>query len=552
MQAQGNMVMNQQGQPIGQLVFDEFGNPLILMAEQGDKKRLTGADAIRSNIIAARAVAETVSTSFGPKGMDKILVGSDGDVTITNDGATMLDLMHVDHHVAKLLVELSKSQDAEIGDGTTGVVIMAGALLTQALYLLDRGLHPLRIADGFEKACEVAVGEVTRIAREVDVLADNHAALRKAAATALGSKVVSGSQQQLAEIASQAVLAVADFARKDVNFDLIRVEGKVGGCIADTKLVPGVVLDKDFSHPQMPKSVTDAKVAILTCPFEPPKPKTKHKVEVKSVEDYRKLHETEQQYFVNQVERLQNAGCTLAICQWGFDDEANHLLYQRGLPAIRWVGGGELELVALTTGARIIPRFEEVTAEKLGFAKSVKELHLGTGKDTVLVIEGDSKSKAVTVLVRGGSQVVVEEGKRCIHDAICCVRNLIRNNRIVPGGGASEMAASIAVGKFANTFPSVEQYAIRAFAEALEAIPSALAGNSGLSVSETVPGLRLAQETTGNQWIGVDCIGTGESDMGKVGIHETLHSKSQQLKLATQVVRMILKIDDVIASGKYD
>ena len=272
------LVMNEKGVPIGQIAVDEFGNPFIIMRDQASKTRLKGLDALKANIHAARSVAETMRTSLGPKGMDKIIVGPDGDVTVTNDGATILEKMQVEHQTAKLLVELSRSQDDEIGDGTTGIVIMAGSLLEQAHRLLEKGLHPLRIADGFERAAEIAVAEVTRISRPIDIQADNHAALIKAAMTALGSKVVSSRQRELAQIAVDAVLAVADLDRRDVNFDLIKVEGKVGGKLEDSVLIHGIVIDKDFSHPQMPKRVEDAKIAILTCPFEPPKPKTKHKL----------------------------------------------------------------------------------------------------------------------------------------------------------------------------------------------------------------------------------------------------------------------------------
>ena len=546
-------VVNEQGTPIGQIAIDEYGNPFIVLRDQASKTRLKGLDALKSNIHAARAVAETMRTSLGPKGMDKIIVGPDGDVTVTNDGATILEKMQVEHQTAKLLVELSRSQDDEIGDGTTGIVVIAGSLLEQAHRLLEKGLHPLRIADGFQKAAELAVNEVTRISKEIDIHADNHAALIKAAMTALGSKVVSSRQRELAQIAVDAVLAVADMSRRDVNFDLIKVEGKVGGKLEDSCLIHGIVIDKDFSHPQMPKQVDDAKIAILTCPFEPPKPKTKHKLEIKSAEEYRQLHEQEQKYFTDMVDKLQASGCNLAICQWGFDDEANHLLYQRGLPAIRWVGGVELELIAIATGARIVPRFEELSADKLGRAGTVRELSLGTGQDTVMIIEKCASSKAVTVLIRGGNQMAVDEAKRCLHDAICCVRNLIRHSRVVPGGGASEIAASIAVTAAADALPTIDQHSMRAFADALEVIPTALAENSGLNSIDAVTEVRASQIETSNPWIGVDCNLRGDGgDMAKQGVYEALRSKAEQLRLSTQVVRMILKIDDIISPSAFE
>jgi len=535
--------------PVGQLAVDEYGNPFIILEEQSKKKRLSGLDAHKANILAAKAVSDSVRSSMGPRGMDKMVVGPDGDVTVTNDGATILEKMDVNHQIAKLLVELSKSQDHEIGDGTTGVVVMAGALLEKSLDLIEKGIHPLRIATGFEKACEVAVKKVEEIAKVIDIQADDRAALQKAASTALGSKVVSSRKDQLAKISVDAVLAVCDLQRKDVNFDLIKVEGKVGGKLEDTCLIQGIVVDKDFSHPQMPKSVKDAKMAILTCPFEPPKPKTKHKLDIRSGEDYKKLHDHEQKYFRDQIKLIQDAGANLVICQWGFDDEANHLLFQNKLPAVRWVGGVELELIAIATGGRIVPRFEELTADKLGKAGLVREVTFGTMKEQMLIIEECGSSKAVTVLVRGGNQMVVDEAKRCLHDANCCVRNLIRDPRVVPGGGASEMAASLAVLSAADKEQTMDQYSMKAFANALDVVPMALAENSGLQGIAEMAKVKAVQENTGNAWHGVDCMQTGTTDMWEQNVYEACASKSSQLRLATQVVKMILKIDDVITSG---
>uniref|UniRef100_A0A7S1S716 T-complex protein 1 subunit epsilon n=1 Tax=Alexandrium catenella TaxID=2925 RepID=A0A7S1S716_ALECA len=534
---------------MGQLAVDEYGNPFIIMEEQQKKKRLQGLQAHKANILAAKSIAESIRSSMGPKGMDKMVVGPDGDVLVTNDGATILEKMDVQHHIAKLLVDLSKSQDDEIGDGTTGVVVMAGAMLEQAMELIEKGIHPLRIAYGFERACEVAVKRVEEIARKVDIQVDGQTALLKAASTALGSKVVSSRKEQLARISVDSVLSVANLDRQDVNFDLIKVEGKVGGKLEDTALIRGIIVDKDFSHPQMPKVVRDAKMAILTCPFEPPKPKTKHKLDIRSAEDYKKLYDNEQKYFRDQIKNIKASGANLVICQWGFDDEANHLLYQNKLPAVRWVGGVELELIAIATGGRIVPRFEELTAEKLGKAGVVREITFGTMKDQMLVIEDCLNSKAVTVLVRGGNQMVVDEAKRCLHDANCCVRNLIRDPRVVPGGGASEMAAALSVLEAADSEQTLEQYSMRSFATALDTIPMALAENSGLSAIGEMAAVKAKQQSTQNPWHGVDCMQTGTTDMWEQNVYEACASKCSQLRLATQVVKMILKIDDVITSA---
>merc|ERR1719343_320650 len=360
-------------------------------------------------------------------------------------------------------------------------------------------------------------------------MAGNKAALLRAAQTALGTKVVSSRKDQLAGICVDAVTSVAVLERQDVNFDLIKVEGKVGGKLEDTALIRGIIVDKDFSHPQMPKVVKDAKMAILTCPFEPPKPKTKHKLDIRSAEDYKKLYENEQQYFKTQIKALKDCGANLVICQWGFDDEANHLLYQNKLPAVRWVGGVELELIAIATGGRIVPRFEELKPEKLGKAGVVKELSFGTMKDQMLVIEDCANSKAVTILVRGGNQMVVDEAKRCIHDANCCVRNLIRDPRVVPGGGASEMAASLAVAAAADTEQTIDQYSMKGFAAALDVIPMALAENSGLSAIGEMAAMKAKQQSSQNPWHGVDCMQQGSTDMWEQNVYESCASKCNQL-----------------------
>jgi len=453
--------------------------------------------------------------------------------------------MDVDHEIAKLMVQLSQSQDDEIGDGTTGVVVLAGALLEQAESLLDRGIHPIRIADGFELAGQCAVKHLDSIAEPFPISGDNLEPLIRVAMTTLGSKIVNKCHRQMAEIAVNAVMTVADLEKKDVNFELIKIIGKVGGRMEDTSLVKGVVIDKSMSHPQMPKSMQDVKMAIITCPFEPPKPKTKYKLDVTSVEDYQALRTYEAEKFEEIVKLVKDSGATLAICQWGFDDEANHLLLQHNLPAVRWVGGPEIELIAIATGGRIVPRFEELSPEKLGTAGTVRELSFGTGQDKMLVIEDCKSSRAVTILLRGGNQMIIDEAKRSVHDAICVVRSLIKDSRIVYGGGAAEISCSLAVAKEADQLSTLEQYAFRAFSVALEAVPLALAENSGLLPIETLSELKSRHASGKVHSYGVDCMLTGESDMKKHHVVESLHSKKQQIILATQLVKMILKIDDV-------
>ncbi|XP_022120968.1 T-complex protein 1 subunit epsilon [Pieris rapae] len=529
----------------GTVAFDEYGRPFIILRDQESQKRMTGIDALKSHIQAARQISGILRTSLGPRGLDKMMVSSDGDVTVTNDGATILKMMDVEHQIGKLMVQLAQSQDDEIGDGTTGVVVLAGALLEQASNLLDKGIHPIRIADGFELAAATALAHLDSISEAFPVSKNTREHLIKVAMTTLGSKVVVKCHRLMAEIAVDAVLSVADLEKRDVNFELIKVEGKVGGKMEDSMLVRGVVIDKTMSHPQMPKVLKDVKLAILTCAFEPPKPKTKHKLQVGTVEEYRDLRQYEHEKFIEMVRKVKETGATLAICQWGFDDEANHLLLAEQLPAVRWVGGPEMELIAIATGGRIVPRFEELSPEKLGHCGLVRELTFGTSKDEMLVIEECSNSRAVTVLVRGGNRMIVEEAKRSVHDALCIVRSLVQDSRVVYGGGAAEVACSLAVAREADKLSSLDQYSYRAFADALEAIPMALAENSGLSPIDALSDVKARQAAENNPNLGIDCMNSDSNDMKALNVIESLHSKKQQIALATQLVKMILKIDDV-------
>lgn len=536
---------------------DETGRPFIIVKDQGNKKRHHGLEAKKSHILAARSVASIIKTSLGPRGLDKILISPDGEIVITNDGATILSQMELDNEIAKLLVQLSKSQDDEIGDGTTGVVLLASALLDRALELIEKGIHPIKIANGFNEAAKVAV---THLEKQADDISKNDEYFRdflfKAAKTSLGSKVVSKVHDKFARMAVDAVTMIMDKGLEDVDFDLIKLEGRVGGTLSDSQLVKGVVLDKDFSHPQMPKCVLPkensegVKLAILTCPFEPPKPKTKHKIDISTIEEYQKLQTYEREKFKEMIDCVKKSGADVVICQWGFDDEANHLLFQNELPAVRWVGGQELELIAIATNGRIVPRFQDLSTDKLGTCASIRELEFGTTKDRVLVIEGFSSTKTVNCFVRGSNKMIVDEAKRALHDSLCVVRNLIRDSRVVYGGAAAEISMSLVVSNEADKQRGVDQYAFRAFSQALDSIAMILAENSGFDPIETLSSLKSSQIKENVSTIGVDCLGKGTNDMKELFIVDPLIGKKQQILLATELCRMILKIDNVIISGK--
>lgn len=545
---------------------DELGRPFIIVRDQSSKKKSSGLEALRSHIQAARQVSDILRTSLGPRGLDKILVSPDGDINITNDGATILTEMQIDNQIAKLLVELSKSQDDEIGDGTTGVVILAGALLDQALKLIEMGIHPIKVANGYEKASKIISDHLDQIADEIVIDKEDLSAnllessdLFKAAKTSLGSKIVNKYHNKFAKMAVESVLKVADFNRNDVDFELIKLQGKLGGSISDSKTINGVCIDKDFSHPQMPKSISNAKIAILSCPFEPPKPKTKHKLEISNVEEFKSLQKYESEKFLQMIESIKKAGANLVICQWGFDDEANSLLLSNNLPAVRWVGGSDIESIAIATKGSIVSRFEDLTAEKLGHADKVYEVEFGTTRDKMIVIENEKSSVAtigktqvntVTNLIRGSNKMIVDEAIRSLHDSLCVVRNLIKNNKIVYGGGAVETSCSLKIMEEADKQKGIDQYAFRAFSQALDVIPMSLAENSGYNPIEELTKVKAAQVSNKSPHLGIDCLGNNNNDMKEMFVIETFIGKKQQLLLATQLTRMILKINNVIVSGK--
>ncbi|EJS43054.1 cct5p [Saccharomyces arboricola H-6] len=537
---------------------DEMGRPFIIVKDQGNKKRQHGLEAKKSHILAARSVASIIKTSLGPRGLDKILISPDGEITITNDGATILSQMELDNEIAKLLVQLSKSQDDEIGDGTTGVVVLASALLDQALELIQKGIHPIKIANGFDEAAKLAISRLEETCDDISASNDElfRDYLLRAAKTSLGSKIVSKDHDKFAEMAVEAVTNVMDKDRKDVDFDLIKMQGRVGGSISDSKLINGVILDKDFSHPQMPKCVLPkegsdgVKLAILTCPFEPPKPKTKHKLDISSVEEYQKLQTYEQDKFKEMIDDVKKAGADVVICQWGFDDEANHLLLQNDLPAVRWVGGQEIEHIAISTNGRIVPRFQDLSKDKLGTCSRIYEQEFGTTKDRMLIIEQSKETKTVTCFVRGSNKMIVDEAERALHDSLCVVRNLVKDSRVVYGGGAAEVTMSLAVSEEADKQRGIDQYAFRGFAQALDTIPMTLAENSGLDPIGTLSTLKSKQLKEKISNIGVDCLGFGSNDMKELFVVDPFIGKKQQILLATQLCRMILKIDNVIISGK--
>ena len=521
------------------------GIPVLVLKEGANRSR--GRDAQHSNITAAKVVAESVRSSLGPKGMDKMLVDNFGDVTITSDGRTILDEMDVQHPAAKMMVEVAKTQDNEAGDGTTSAVIIAGELLNRAEELIDKNIHPTVIIDGYRKAAEKALETLEKIAIPVDLKSKDY--LLKAATTAMGSKIVAEYKEYLADLAVKAMLAVAE--KHDggfkVDVDDVKVEKKTGESLRDTSLINGIVLDKEIVHSGMPKRVENAKIALLDASLENEKPEIDTKINIESPSQIEAFLKQEETMLKDMVNKVVASGANMVICQKGIDDMAQHFLARRGIIAIRRAKKSDIEKLAKATGAKIVSNLDALAPSDLGYAALVEERRISDDKMTF--IEGCKNPKAVTLLVRGATQRMTAEAERSIHDALCVVRDLLEEPKIVAGGSAPELEMARELKKYAQTVAGREQLAINIFAESLEAIAVTLAENAGLDPVDILSELRSRHEK-GETWAGIEVLSGKVKDMSKMNIFEPLSVKKQIIKSATEAATMILKIDDVIASQK--
>jgi thermosome len=521
------------------------GVPILVMKE--GSKRSRGREAQHSNIMAAKIIAESVRSSLGPKGMDKMLVDSFGDVTITSDGRTILDEMDVQHPAAKMLVEVAKTQDKETGDGTTSAVIIAGELLSRAEELVDKKIHPTIIIDGYRKAADKALETLERIAISIDLKCNDY--LKKAAATSMGSKIVAESKDYLADLAVKAMLAVAE--KQDggfkVDVDDVKVEKKTGESLADTVLINGIVLDKEVVHSGMPKRVEKAKIALLDMSLENEKPEMDAKINIETPEQIEAFLNQEEAMLKGMVDKVLASGANVVICQKGIDDMAQHFLARKGVIAIRRAKKSDMEKLARATGGKILSNIDALTASDLGYAALVEERK--TGDDKMTYVEGCKNPKSVTILIRGGTQRMTAEAERSIHDALCVVKDLLEYPKIVLGGGAPELEVAAVLRKYSQTVSGREQLAVKIFAESLEIIAVTLAENAGLDPVDILSELRAKHEK-GETWAGIDVLGGKVEDMAKINIYEPLAVKRQIIKSATEASTMILKIDDVIATAK--
>ncbi len=521
------------------------GQPILILKE--GTTRTQGKEAQRANITAAKIVADAVKTSLGPLGMDKMLVTGFGDVTITNDGATVLKEMEIQHPAAKMMVEIAKTQDNEVGDGTTSVVVLAGELVSKAEDLINKDVHPTVIVDGYRHAAEKALQILNDIA--VKVNPTDKMTLKKVATMAMATKLVSENKDTMSDIAVDAMLQVAEKTPEGykASIDDVKVEKKAGESLTETRLIQGVLLDKEVVHPGMPKKIEDAKIALLNCAMEVEKTEFDAKINIQNPEEMKAFLDEEEKMLHEMAEKVYRSGANVLICQKGIDDVAQHFLAKRNIMAVRRASEKDMEKLAKATGAKIITNLDDLTAADLGYAKLVEERKIADDKMTF--IEGCKNPKAATILIRGGTQRFVDEAERSLHDALCVVRDVIRDPRIVAGGGAVEIEAASQLKRWAESLSGKEQLAALAFSQALEGIPLTLAENAGLDPLDIVAELRASHEK-GQKWAGIDPFEGKTKDMMKADVIEPAAVKDQILKSASEAASMLLKIDDVVAAGK--
>ncbi len=524
------------------------GTPILVLKEGTERERGKGATA--NNIAAARAVADAVRSTLGPRGMDKMLVDSMGDITITNDGVTILKEVDIEHPAAKMLVEVAKTQDQQCGDGTTTAVVLAGELLKRSEYLLEQNVHPTIITRGFQ----LAVQEARRLLESdiaTPVKREDDAVLRDCATTAMGSKGVVGARDGLAEIAVRAVKRIAEErgGKLVCDVDQIKVEKRHGGTVSDTELIEGIVLDKERGHPRMPNDVSSARIALLNSALEIKKTEIESKINIKSPSQIQSFLDEEDKSFRRMVDAIKASGANVVVCQKGIDDVVLHYLAKEGIYAVKQVKESDLQKLARATGGKIVTGIKELSSADLGAAAKVEERKVGD--DHMTFVTGCSNPRSVSILVRGGTEHVTQEVERSLHDALKVVGSVLEDGVVCPGGGATEVDLAVRLRKWAGTVGGREQLAVEAFAQSLEAVPWALAENGGYDSINTLIELRSAHDgPKANRNVGVNLADGKAADMWKLRVVEPARVKRQALSSAVEVASMVLRIDDIIASKK--
>jgi len=514
--------------------------PIFILPEGAT--RTIGRDAQRTNIMAAKLVAETVRTTLGPKGMDKMIVDSLGDVTVTNDGVTILEEIQLDHPAAKMIVEIAKTQEDQVGDGTTTAVVFAGELLKNAERLLDQEIHPTVITKGYRLAAEKSQEVLNRIAKPITIKDTD--LLNQIAMTAMTGKGAEAAKEILSDIAVKAVRQVAEGS--NISMDDIKLEKKVGGGTEDSELIQGILLDKERVHPSMPRTVKNARIALLDVALEVKNTETEAKIQVTDPSQLQAFIDHEEKMLRDMVDRVVKSGANVVITQKGIDDLAQHFLAKAGIYAARRVKKSDMDKLARATGGKVVSSLKELGKDDLGTAGVVEEQKVGDEEMTY--VKDCKNAKAVTFLVRGGTQHVVDEAERAVKDAIGDIIAAVKVGKVVGGAGAVEISLSMEIRKFANTLSGREQLAVQAFADAVEVIPRSLAENSGLDPIDVLTEMKSKHES-GLEWSGIDVFKGKVVDSWKQGVIEPLKIKTQAIKSASEVAELILRIDDVIAGG---
>ena len=521
------------------------GQPVLILKEGSSRSR--GREAQRNNIMAAMIISEVVKSTLGPRGMDKMLVSSLGDVTITNDGATILKEIDVQHPAAKMMVEAAKTQDEEVGDGTTSVVIFAGELLKKAEELIDQNIHPTIIVGGYKKATDRAIEVIKKLAVKFDP--KDRETLRKVAVTSTFNKSIGLAREHFADLAIDAVNQIKETRGKEtiVDIDQIQVVKKTGESLLDAELVKGMIIDKEVVHPGMPKLVEKAKIALLDCPLEIEKTEFSAEIRIRDPSQMKAFLDEEEKMLRDQVKQIKKVGANVVFCQKGIDDLSQHLLAKEQILAVRRVKKSDMEKLSRATGAKLTTNLEDLKKKNLGFAGSVEEKKIG--EDKMVFVEDCKDPKSVSILVRAGLERMVDEAERALHDSLCVVADVVEDNRIIAGGGAIEVELARNLRSYATEIGGREQLAIEAYADSLEGIPKILANNAGLEPIDIMVALRTAHEK-GKKWVGVDALSGEVTDMMKKNVVEPAVMKEHLINAASETASMILRIDDVIASSK--
>jgi thermosome len=526
------------------LTQTQSGQPVLILKEGTSRSR--GKEAQRNNITAAKVIGEVLKTTLGPRGMDKMLIDGLGDITITNDGAAILDEIDVEHPAAKMMVEIAKTQDDMVGDGTTTTVVLASELLKKAEELLDQNIHPIMIVSGYRKAAQKAIEIVDKVSIPVDI--NDRKTLLKIALTSLGSKAVGGAREHLSEIAIDSVMQITEDRgdKKIADIDNIQVVKKTGKSLLETQLINGIIIDKEIVHSGMPKKALNAKLALLDSALEIEKTEMSAEIRIRDPSQMKAFLDQETNTLKGMAEKIKTSGADVVFCQKGIDDMVQHFLDKYGIIAARRIKESDMEKLVKATGGKIVSNLDDLKSADLGKAGIVEERKIGD--DKMIFIEKCKDPHAVAILIRAGLERLVDEAERAIHDSLSVVSDVIENNKIVAGGGAVEVEVAKELRKYAPKVGGREQLAVEAFADAVEIIPKTLAENAGLQSIDIIVELRAAHEKPKGKYKGVNVFKGGLMDSLEKGVIEPSVVKVQAIKSAAESAAMILRIDDVIIS----